>query len=75
MTPGKFDIATAREYIGDDVARTIEAAARADAEADRFAPPPGPLSTYSDGVLTEMMRVVYAEQHRKRTARLQRTRV
>jgi hypothetical protein len=72
MKPGSFDPATAREFVGDEHARRIESAARSDAETGRFTPPSLLITTYADGVLVQQMRVIYAEQYRKRRARIER---
>lgn len=69
MTPGGFDLATAREIVGDAFARTIEAKARTDADAMEFSPPAISGATYWGKVLKEMQVVVYTEQYTKRLAR------
>lgn len=69
MTPGSFDPITAREITGDELARTIEAKARQDADAGNFEPPAVDAATYWDKVQKEMRFVVYREQYTKRRAR------
>lgn len=74
MTPGSFDIDTAREFVGDDRMRSIESKARldADADADQYSPPQPQGKTYWDGVQDEMDRRVYLFAHHKRKDRIQR---
>ena len=69
MKPGSFDPETAREMVGDESARVIEAKARTDADAGVFDPPKGAARTYWDAVQDKMRHIVYAEQHKKRTER------
>ena len=69
MTPGSFDPTTAREITGDELARTIEAKARKDADAENFDPPAVDGATYWDKVQKEMRVVIYREQYTKRLAR------
>jgi uncharacterized protein involved in high-affinity Fe2+ transport len=69
MTPGSFDPITAREITGDDLARTIEAKARQDADTGTFAPPVRDGATYWDNVQKQMQVVIYQEQYTKRLAR------
>ena len=69
MTPGSFDPATAREITGDELARTIEAKARQDADAENFDPPAVDGATYWDKAQKEMRVVIYREQYTKRLAR------
>lgn len=69
MKPGSFDPTSAREVTGDDVARTIEAKARKDADAQTFDPPELDGVTYWDKVQQEMQTVIYREQYTKRLAR------
>jgi hypothetical protein len=69
VTPSSFDHITAREITGDAEARNLEAAARSDADAHRFAPPPVTGSTYWDQVTAQMRHIVYTTQHAKRAAR------
>ena len=69
MIPGSFDSATAREVLGDDAARDIEAKARRDAAAGTFSPPPVAQGGYWGSVVAAMQDVIYREQHAKRTAR------
>jgi hypothetical protein len=72
VIPGSFDPVTAREYLGDSLSRHIEAKARTDADGGVFDRPDLMTSTYADRVYLNMMIVVYAEQYRKRRARLER---
>lgn len=74
MTPGSFDPATAREVIGDGFSRTIEAKARADADAGIFDPPSAEGATYWDAAQKHMQASIYCEQHAKRMARNERKR-
>lgn len=69
MTPMSFDLATARETIGDDFARVIEAKARKDADEEKFNPPSVDGSSYWDKAQKEMEFVIYREQYTKRLAR------
>lgn len=69
MTPGSFDTITIREITGDELARTIEAKARTDADAETFDPPVVDESTYWEMVQKEMRAVIYREQYTKRLAR------
>jgi len=69
MTPGSFDPTTAREIAGDELARTIEAKARQDADAENFDPPTVDGATYWDKAQKEMRVVIYREQYTKRLAR------
>lgn len=70
MTPGSFDHATSREMVGDERSRTIEAKARADADAGHFEPPADSASTsYWGQAQDEFARRVYIQQHERRTAR------
>ena len=72
MTPMSFDPATAREVTGDAQARTIEAKARADADAQTFDPPKITAATYWGQVQDQMAAVVYREQYMRRKARNER---
>lgn len=72
MIPGSFDPATAREITGDELARTIEAKARQDADAENFDPPAEDGATYWDKVRMKMRVVIYREQYAKRLARNER---
>ena len=69
MTPGSFDPTTAREITGDELARSIEAKARHDADAGNFSPPTVDGATYWDKAQSEMRVVIYREQYAKRLAR------
>ena len=69
MKPLHFDATTAREIVGDAQARSIEAKARADADAHVFAPPVAEAKTYWGQVQGQMREIVYAEQYAKRLAR------
>jgi hypothetical protein len=73
MTPGSFDPATARQYLGDAVTRAIEEKARRDAELGEFVLPPFDGVTYAEAVRADMARAVYSEQYRRRRARIERT--
>lgn len=72
MTPLSFDPATARQITGDAQARTIEAKARADADAQSFDPPKITAATYWGQVQDQMAAVVYREQYTRRKARNER---
>jgi hypothetical protein len=72
MKPLSFEVETAREVTGDAMAREIETKARADADAQTFAPPEVGGSTYWSQVRAEMQVVVYREQYTKRMARNER---
>lgn len=72
MKPWSFDPETAREAIGDTQSRAIEAKARADADAETFDPPKWSTETYWECVKGDMMAVIYAQQHKKRTDRNER---
>ena len=50
----------------------IEAKARADADAETFDPPKWSTETYWECVKGDMMAVIYAQQHKKRTDRNER---
>lgn len=72
MIPGSFDIVTAREVVGDEDARRLEAKARTDAATEVYDPPlplGGLLPTYWDRVHTKMRTIVYSEQYKTRLAR------
>lgn len=73
MKPGSFDQETAREMVGDERARVIEAKARVDADEGNYSPPEQPAArTYMDGVNAGMERVVYRTQFNKRVERNKR---
>lgn len=76
MTPGSFDIATAREFLGTEKTRWAEDKARKDADASLLRTPPQPFTgaSYTGALCNEMLRRVYMEAYEKRQARLQRTR-
>ena len=69
MTPGSFELTTAREITDDEQARSLEAKARQDADAETFAPPEFSGTTYFDHVEKEMRAFIYLEQYTKRLAR------
>ena len=69
MIPGGFDPITAREIIGDELARTIETKARQDADTENFDPPAIDGSTYWGNVQKEMRVVIYREQYARRITR------
>lgn len=70
MTPGSFDPVTSREMVGDQRSRSIEAKARADADAGRFDPPAySENASYWGQAQDEFARRVYIQQHERRTAR------
>ena len=72
MTPGAFDPETAREVIGDERARDIEAKARKDADSSTFDPPSTSVDIYWSSVQKEMESVLYCQQYVKRHFRNQR---
>jgi hypothetical protein len=72
MIAGSFDCKTARDVVGDESARRIEAKARADADAGVFQIPPFEGDTYWDQLRSEMARIVYREQYTKRLLRNER---
>lgn len=70
MTPGSFDPTTCREMVGDERARVIEAQARADADANTYAPPTsGEKLSYWAECQLEFQRRVYINQHQRRLER------
>lgn len=69
---GSFDIVTAREITGDELARIIEAKARLDADSGQYDPPSVSGTTYWDRVVKTMHGVVYTAQYQKRIARIAR---
>jgi hypothetical protein len=73
MITGSFDAKTAREFVGDALARHIEQSARADAERDNFAPPCVGGRNYAESLHETMQAILYREQFTRRLARLQRT--
>jgi len=72
MTPKSFDIATAKEIVGDARMRTIEAKARQDADNGVMDKPARAEGTYWDVVRSDMEHVVYITAHHKRLERIQR---
>lgn len=75
MTPRSFDSVTAREMLGDILARTIEAKARKDADAgkDAFAPPKGPITgNFLADARIDFERAIYLHQFKKRLERNER---
>ena len=70
MTANLFSPERAREFVGDELARKIEARARLDADAGVFELLEGfDGSTYSDQLTKCMREIVYKAQHAKRSAR------
>ena len=65
MTPGSLAPITAREITGDELARTIEAKERQDADAEAFDPPAVDGATYWDKVQKEM-RVSFTASNTRR---------
>ena len=72
MTPLSFDSTTAREIVGDVLARVIEAKARLDADSECFDAPLVYGATYWTTVQSAMRVVIYREQYTKRMARNER---
>jgi hypothetical protein len=75
MIPRSFDAVTAREAVGDERARVIEAKARADADKGRegYKPPVYDESgSYWSACQGEFERAVYRAQFSKRLARNER---
>jgi len=75
MTPKSFDIATAKEYVGDARMRGIETKARADADRKEYAPPHGlkaVFGSYASEVAAQMDDTVYFNAYSKRLARVER---
>jgi hypothetical protein len=74
MKPGSFDPVTAREIVGDALARIIETKARADADKRVYDPPRAGGATYWDCVTRQMEVVIYQTQYGRRAARNDRKR-
>ena len=80
MTPGSFDVSTAREMVGDDRARELEAkaSAAADSGVSFFQSYFGAgIALSPDGGYQHRMRasfeqIVFKTAHEKRAARIQR---
>lgn len=72
MTPGSFDLVTAREWVGDDAARVLESKARSDADAGTYNAPKEPYTTHAGGIASSMRMIVYYCQYKKRMERNQR---
>ena len=72
MTPKSFDLATCKEFIGDERIRYVEGKARTDAEAGIYAPPPHTFQTPAGMTHEDMEDVVYLYAFKKRADRLAR---
>jgi len=72
MTPKSFDIDTAKEVVGDERLRKIEAKARQDADNGVMDAPIREKGTYWDGVRSDMDYVVYTTAYHKRLERIER---
>jgi len=72
MTPKSFDIDTAKEIIGDERMRVLEAKARQDADNGIMDKPLRAVGSYWDGVSSDMEYVVYITAHHKRMERVAR---
>jgi hypothetical protein len=72
MTPKSFDIDTAKEIIGDERMRVIEAKARQDADNGIMDKPVRAVGSYWDVVSSDMEYVVYITAHHKRMERVAR---
>lgn len=72
MTPKSFDIDTAKEIVGDERMRVIEAKARQDADNGIMDKPVRAVGSYWDVVSSDMEYVVYITAHSKRLERIQR---
>lgn len=73
MTPKSFDIDTAKEIVGDECMRVIEAKARQDADNGIMEKPPKAVKgTYWDVIRSDMEYVVYITAHHKRMERVAR---
>jgi len=72
MTPKSFDIETAKEIVGDERMRTIEAKARQDADNGIMDKPARAEGTYWDGIRSDMEYIVYTTTHHKRMERVAR---
>jgi hypothetical protein len=72
MTPKSFDIETAKEIVGDERMRIIEAKARQDADNGVMDKPARAEGTYWDGIRSDMEYIVYTTTHHKRMERVAR---
>jgi hypothetical protein len=72
MTPKSFDVDTAKQIAGDSRMREIETKARADAELNKYDPPPSNEGSYWSQVVGEMDSVVYFAAYKKRRERMER---
>jgi hypothetical protein len=72
MTPKSFDIDTAKEIVGDERMRKIEAKARQDADNGVIDKPARAGGTYWDGIRSDMEYIVYITAHHKRMERVAR---
>jgi hypothetical protein len=73
MTPKSFDIDTAKEIVGDERMRVIEAKARQDADSGiTEKPPKAKKGTYWDVIRSDMEYVIYITAHKKRMERVAR---
>jgi len=72
MTPKSFDIETAKEIVGDERMRIIEAKARQDADNGIMDKPARAEGTYWDGIRSDMEYIVYTTTHHKRMERVAR---
>ena len=72
MLAKSFDIDTAKEIVGDQRMRSIEAQARNDANAGKYEPPPCGSGSYWSQVSSEMDYLVYINAHQKRVERMKR---
>lgn len=72
MKPKSFDLDTAKEIVGDERKRTIEAKARADADAGKYEPPPETTGSYWSQISGNMDWMVYTMTHGKRLERIER---
>lgn len=79
MTPGSFDLKTAKEVIGDNRMRAVEAMARADADLADLAAPFGTArlideapTSYWEQVREQCSRVVYHDAFFTRICRRER---
>ena len=75
MNPGKFDVETCRELLGDEQARVYEKIGREAAEAMDVVPnilPPEPPPTYWDEVIHAARETLLVAAYLKRKARLER---
>lgn len=72
VTPKSFDIDTAKEIVGDERMRVIEAKARQDADNGIMDKPVRAVGSYWDVVSSDMEYVVYITAHHKRMERVAR---